>query len=341
MDWPTALEHLPWSLVVTDRKGRVLLISGEVPNVRVGRSFLKLAHEDEIMKVGRMAKRALKDGEPRKLPSVPSSDGGFVSLRLIPFTNEAGESHLLVVLDDPQAPQGLKEIHTPPPARRWDEEQPTDPPVAPPKLTPQPAARRIAPPVPPPTELVVVGAGGTLPLAKAVTTILQGEIKASAWPVSRFVDALSARAGRSDGQGVERAVDPATRVLYIGDTPWSRDIAARPLKGSDAGHSAWAIGGLEVRCAAAWAGETGQRPGDLLADVQFEMMEIVRRAMPVRRHGHLEPVPKGLKLASVFLEHPAAMDTSGDLESQARYQQLVVSIARFLEEGLDELLHGE
>lgn len=363
MDWAEALPHLPFRLAVTDRKGRVLLLSGDLPGIKIGRSFLKLADEDEVLSLGRAAKRALKDGTPRRLAAVTTADKSSVSVKLMPFSPDGGKAdHLLVIVGEPEA-SPVDRTASPVPARRRGPKVPApsaepvftapeDSPTAglntiieptPATETPQTAEERAAiplPPVPTAVELVVVAAGGTLPLARDLEKVLADRVKTRAWPVARFVDALSKRtAGDTSPEALEGALDPATRVLFIGDSPYANAVRENAHRTGPERSGSWAIGGQKIRAAAVWPGEhPAGRPGEVIADLQFEMMEVVRRAMPLRRQGRMVPVAPELSQAAAFLEQPAAMDMSGDAASQARHCQLVMSIARFIQEGLEPLI---
>lgn len=361
MDWGSALEHLPHRLVVTNRKGRVLLLSGSVPGVRLGRSFLKLAAEADVMTVGRAAKRALKDGEPRTLGQVQAVDGTLITVELIPFASEGADiDHLLVrvgeaepeleelSLDPSELSIELPELYERPPEPVPTEPAQPAPATAAPELAEQPTAQGETPAMPPvradgplppapdAEELVIVAAGGTLPLARAFTTVLQDRVKVRAIPVARFVEALDSRVGDRSSAAIDRALSSSTRLLFLGDSPYADDTRATGLRYTEG----WAIGGLGVRRAAVWPGPPPtDNPGELVADLQFQMMEVVRRAMPMRRNGRRIQVDPGLERAAAFLEQPAAMDMTGDLMTQARHHQLVIAISRFIQEGLDALLN--
>ena len=78
----------------------------------------------------------------------------------------------------------------------------------------------------------------------------------------------------------------------------------------------------------------------MLADLQFEIMEVARKAMPVRRAGRRTQVSSELKLAATFLEQPVVMGGGGQLQEQVRHHQMVLGVARFLQDGLSVLLGG-
>lgn len=421
MDWDTALRHLPRRVLVTDRKGRVLLQSADVAGVSVGHSFLKLAHADEVVIVGRAAKRCLADGQPVHLPRITGVDGMVHGLELTPFKADprtAVEPDHLVVVVGPASDAHFRPTPPPtdrvsartktpdtapqasPPTRRAAAPASDEPPTVAPTATPGPTARRAAkttplpapsarstpapapaakappsskvtpapgpsarstpapapprpaarpakvsgPPgpraVPEAAELVVVAAGGGLPLARALEVVLKDRVRTRAMPVASFVEVLAKRANAEPTPAaIERAIDPTTRLWFLGESPYADATRVDAWRTEAAVNGGWALAGGDVRRASTWVGEiTGARATDVVADLQFEIMEIMRRAMPIRRQGRVVEVPAGLKRAAAFLEQPAAMDVQGDTLTQARHHVLVVAIARFLQDGLDPLL---
>lgn len=394
MDWDDALRHLPQGFMVTDRKGRVLLQSRDIAGIAVGHSFLKLAHADEVVIVGRAAKKCLGEGVPARLARVTGVDGAVHGLDLYPFGSPTPD-HLVIVVGpagEPafrptpspadrvtsrtRTPDTAPEAAAPPrnrislppheadtavtaapaatpapTARRADKTTPAPAPMAPSRATPAPAAPRAraaakapaapAPqPVPEASELVVVAAGGTLPLARALEKVLAPHVRTRAVAVASFVELLAKRSGGETAPAaIETAIDPTTRLWFLGDSPFSDATRVDAWKSETTATGGWALAGQKVRRAGTWVGEiTGARATDVVADLQFEIMEIMRRAMPIRRQGRVVDVPPGLKRAAAFLEQPAAMDVQGDNLTQARHHVLVVAIARFLDEGLDPLL---
>ena len=343
MDWAEALAHMPQRIVVADRKGRVLLLSGDVPGVRVGRSFLKMAAPDEVVMLGRAAKAALREAEPAVVDELEARDGNLYAVTMIPFARGTrGIDHLVVLVEEATAE---------PEFSLSDDFEPAEPPTS--KLpfskpvevdeptqnddedTPDPAPPRQEVPLAPANELVIVAAGGTVPLARALAKTLGDRVKARAWPVAKLVETLRERGGDALPAHIDGVVDPGTRLLFLGDSPFSdevRDTADQLQNGSRSG---WAFGGAQVRRAAVWSPSLDGSMSEHLGDLQFEVMEICRLAMPIGRNKRVAPA---LKLAADFLEDPACAEIEGKVRDQVRHQQLVLGIALFLQHGLEPLL---
>jgi hypothetical protein len=374
MDWAEAVAYLPHRMMVTDRKGRVLLLSGDIPGVKVGRSFLKMAAKEEVVVLGRAAKAALRASDPHTVDELEAIDGAIYRVVIIPFARGiAGSDHLLVTVDAPpeapktsladdialerdsvaahrkQPPTPIPTAPPPVPSMDGPTRRPQPRPPSPGPLitgiqgtpndmdTPPTSVSRMMRPTAPASELVVIAAGGTLPLARALAAVLGDHIKVRAWPVARLVEALRERTGNAMPNKIEHAIDPGTRLLFLGDSPFSDQVKTTSKRVVESEMSGWAIAGQDVRYGAIWiAPPPSSGIGERLGDIQFEIMELCRRAMPIGRNK--KQVDPGLKMAATFLEQPAAAETHGKLREQLRQQQLVLGIARFLQDGLDGLL---
>jgi hypothetical protein len=356
MEWKDAMAHLPFTVMCTDKRGRILLLNKETEGIRVGKSFLKFASSKaDILAVGRAAKESLSDGKPREVKRAKSISGDVHSVSLVPFGGEKGRTdHLLVMLGDP-GPQNE--------ARNWE---PTRSPVpqresqvaeglmendaAPARFSNGKGAAIVPSPVStsPPSEaleaheIILIPSPEVESLAQQCATVVAQRLKTRLWPLAQFEASLATLSRSSDVGEIDDLVSAHARLIFLGPSEFVEDVARGVGGGSEHMGANWKIGSGKVRRAAIWTTDEGV-PADLdevLGDLQFELGQMSMKAIPFKtKRGITRAIDPGVKLAGDYLEAPGSNLTMlSTLQEQTEEHKYFYAIASFLAFGLESLV---
>ena len=353
MEWKDAVAHLPFTVMCTDKRGRILLLNKETDGVRVGRSFLKFAaSKADILAVGRAAKESLSDGKPREVKEAKSINGDVHSVSLLPFGGDDGRAKHLLVMLKPPAPKSE--------ARNWE---PTRSPA------PQPALEvtrvqeddvvpvrfsnglgTAVPPDAPPAdvevsearEIILIPSPEVESLAQQCATVVAQRLKTRLWPLAQFEASLATKSHSSDLADLDDMVSAHSRLIFLGRSEFAEDVARGAGGGGQHMGANWKILPGKVRRAAIW---TTRQDGptdldDLLGELQFELGQMSMKAIPFKtKRGITRAIDPGVKLAGDYLEAPGSNLTTGStLQEQAEEHRYLYAIATFLSEGLESLV---
>lgn len=387
MDWKTALSQLPYTLLVTTRQGRVLLASGPIPGIVNGRSMLKMVDQEDVITVGRAAKRALADGEVRVVGGIVGTDGSRLNLEILPFSQQGEElDHLLITVTQASVLRGA----TPEMARRakWApralepevlqvagdpslERKPTPKPMFTPPSSSLPESgeitfempfqpsdsastsvdstpnthvdRHSAPMqhVPEAKEVLVVTDSEHISIGHAVARLIDSLIPARAIPLGRFGHILHKRSGKIDAESIGEVISGETRVLFCGPSQFGIHVQDNSARHERDDLTQWYITGGSPRMAVVLPAQVAPTERiAILGDLQFETGEYVRRGLaalnPIRR----AEMPEGLRLAAELFDDPIAFNPPSGPDEELYHNQMILGVARFLEEGLPALLES-
>ena len=389
MDWKTALPNLSYTLLVTTRQGRVLLASGPVPGIVIGRSMLKMVDQEDVITVGRAAKRALEDGEVRVVGGIVGSDGSRINMEILPFSREGNTlDHLLVTVTraavlrtstpEPSgranwAPKALhsekessdnEETEVPPATRpaisafmaespqlpesgEVTFEMPFKAPTTAPtsvESTPNTHVDRHSAPMqqaPKAQEVLVVVDSEHIAIGHALARLLDDVLPSRAIPLGRFGHILHRRSGATTAESIPSVISPETRVIFCGPSEFSIHIQDTSARYERDDLTQWYIsGGLPRMATILPTKVSASERLAILGDLQFETGEYVRRGLaaldPIRR----AEMPDGLRLAAALFDDPIAFNAPSGRDEELFHNQMILGLARFLEQGLPALLDG-
>ncbi len=373
MEWKDAVAHLPYVLMCTDKRGRILLLNRELDGVRVGKSFLKFAaSKSDILAVGRAAKESLSDGKPREVKRAEATDGTTYKVELVPYGTESKRAdHLLIILGPPdeetetasweptRSPAAIAKKSAPKsrPAsdltlgaavaaasRAKEGGQKTE------KFTPS-EAREVRQPavLGPPQEaeevaaleaheVILIASKNVESLAQSFADVLGRRLKTRLWPIAQFEKSLESRGSDFD---LDELVSPHSRLVFLGKSEFAQSVAngGGDVNGAMGAH--WKIRAAKVRRAAIWISDAGAEDADeLLGDLQFEVGQISMRAIPVKsKRGIKREIDPGVALAGAYLEDPGTgLNLTSTIEEQVVEYQYLYAIAQFLTDGLESLV---
>lgn len=357
MEWKDAVAHLPYTMMCTDKRGRILLLNRDLDGVRVGKSFLKFAaSKSDILAVGRAAKESLSDGKPREVKRAEATGGEAYSVSLVPFSIDSKRAdHLMVILgpveevveavtewEPTRGPAAV--IERPLPARPLQPGARQGLAVTDVKPSSAPGAGGhsiVEVSSPEAHEIVLIATAEVAALAAQLSAILGRRIKTRLWPLSQFRDSLLSRGGTGSSDDIDGLVSGNTRLIFIGKSGFSHAIAASggTVHGRLGAH--WSVLPGAVRQAAIWMSDPDVDDFDeLLGDLQFEVGQISMSAIPGRPgRGVVKEIAPGLALAAAYLEDPGSSLTSDStIEAMSAEYRLLYGIAMFLSEGLESLV---